>query len=100
MSNYDSNMESKYIVYLDFNNLYGWAMNQPLPVGGFKWMEQHEFENWKAGGANGESIPCFLEVDLEYPQELHDLHNEYPLAPESVWLAQSVERPPSVLTTQ
>ena len=48
---------------------------QPLPVGDFKWMEEKELENW-------EDIPCILEVDLEYPCELRDLHNDYPVAPE------------------
>ena len=37
MINYDKNMESVYLMYLDENNLYGWAMSQKLPVGGFKW---------------------------------------------------------------
>ena len=49
-------------------------MMQPLPVGDFKWMEEKELENW-------EDIPCILEVDLEYPCELRDLH-DYPVAPE------------------
>ena len=48
---------------------------KPLPVGGFEWMKEEEKQNWK-------NIPCILEVDLEYPKELHDLHNDYPLAPE------------------
>ena len=72
---YDSSKPSKYITYLDANNLYGWAMSHPLPVGNFAWMKN--LENWR-------NRPCILEVDLEYPEDLHDRHSEYPLAPESV----------------
>ena len=72
---YDPDKPTKYIPYLDANNLYGWAMSKPLPVNDFKWMNKDELYNW-------EDIPCVLEVDLEYPKELHDLHNDYPLAPE------------------
>ena len=68
---------SKYIMYLDANNLYGWAMSKPLPTHGFKWMKVSELENW-------EKHSCILEVDLEYPKSLHDLHNDYPLAPEQI----------------
>jgi hypothetical protein len=60
---------------MDANNLYVWAMSQPLPVRNFKWMSDEELEKWRNYG-------CILEVDLEYPEELHDKHNEYPLAPE------------------
>ena len=72
---FDSSQPSKFISYLDANNLYGWAMLKPLPVGDFKWMNKEELENWM-------DYPCVLEVDLEYPGELHDAHNDYPLAPE------------------
>ena len=71
---YDPSQPSKYLAYLDANNLYGWAMMKPLPVGDFKWMEERELEHW-------EDFPCILEVDLEYPKDLHDLHNDYPIAP-------------------
>ena len=37
MNNYDNNKESSYIQYLDASNLYGWAISQKLPAGGFKW---------------------------------------------------------------
>ena len=74
---YNPEKDCVYIPYLDANNLYGWAMSKPLPVRNFKWMNEKELENWR-------NIPCILEVDLEYPEELHDLHNEYPLAPEKV----------------
>ena len=39
MNNYDKSIESSYLMYLDANNLYGWAMSQKLPVNGFKWIE-------------------------------------------------------------
>ena len=68
---------SKYITYLDANNLYGWGMSKPLPTHGFKWMNSCELKNW-------ENYPCILEVDLGYPKNLHDLHNDYPLAPEQI----------------
>ena len=70
-------MISIYIMYLDANNLYGWAMSKPLPTHGFEWMKVDELETW-------ELYPCILEVDLEYPKNLHDLHNDYPLAPEQI----------------
>ena len=70
-------MISTYIMYLDANNLYGWAMSKPLPTHGFKWMKVDELETW-------ELHSCILEVDLEYPKNLHDLHNDYPLAPEQI----------------
>ena len=75
MNNYNPDQPNKYISYLDANNLYGWAMSKPLPTDSFKWMKREELKSWK-------SMPCILEVDLTYPQKLHDLHNDYPLAPE------------------
>ncbi len=81
---YDKNQTSVYIPYLDANNLYGWAMSEPQPHKNFKWMNADELENW-------ESKPCILEVDLEYPKELHDKHNEYPLTPERL-LVDKVEK--------
>ena len=77
MKDYDPDQPTKYISYLDANNLYGWAMCKPLPTKGFKWMTKEELKDWK-------SMPCILEVDLEYPEKLHDLHNDYPLAPERI----------------
>ena len=70
-----------YITYLDANNLYGWSMSQPLPVDGFEWINESELQNWNKI-CDEEGKGCILEVDLEYPKELHDFHNEYPLAPE------------------
>ena len=76
---------SKYIQYLDANNLYGAAMSMKLPTHGFKWMNDKELPVWR-------KIPCILEVDLEYPKELHDLHNDYPLASERVMCKNNVEK--------
>ena len=67
--------KSKCISYLAANNLYGWAMSKQLPTSGFKWMSDEELDDWK-------HVSGFLEVDLEYPEQLHNLHNDYPLAPE------------------
>ena len=75
MQEYDPELLSKYIAYLDANNLYGWAMSKKLPTHGFRWMTPWQLINWRYH-------TCILEVDLEYPHELHDLHNDYPLAPD------------------
>ena len=80
MKDYNPDQESSYIMYLDANNLYGWAMSQPLPTDGFKWIKP---ENVKLKNYNKDSKKgILLEVDLDYPKELHNIHNDYPLAPE------------------
>ncbi|KFM67681.1 hypothetical protein X975_16856, partial [Stegodyphus mimosarum] len=83
LPHYDPSKPSSYIIYLDANNLYGWAMSQPLPYGGFQWVSPSaiDIEAILSSSEDG-AVGYILEVDLEYPQELHDLHNEYPLAPE------------------
>ena len=85
MKKYDEKAPSKYIMYLDANNLYGWAMSQYLPTGSFRWITEKQINKidlakCKEDGKKG----LILEVDLEYPKELHNLHNDYPLAAEKV----------------
>ena len=83
LHDYDPKKETSYILYLDANNEYGWAMSQPLPVGNLRWtkrmLTEKEIMSWRVDRKTG----YFLEVDLEYPKELHDKHNSYPLAPET-----------------
>ena len=80
LKNYDKESPSKFISYFDANNLYGWAMIQSLPYGGFKWINPNKFD---LDSVEKDSKKGYiLEVDLEYPKELHDLHNEYPFCPE------------------
>ena len=94
MEEYDKNRETNYLQYLDANNLYGWAMSQPLPTGEFRWINCN---NWNSKGfpsnpGRPERTPkklidmlsaeknygYLLEVDVNYPKELHDLHNDIP----------------------
>ncbi|KAK3726360.1 hypothetical protein QZH41_006067 [Actinostola sp. cb2023] len=81
MKDYKKEEDSVFIKYLDANNLYGWAMSEPLPTHGFKWMSASKLRCW-------EKYSCILEVDLEYPEGLHALHDEYPLAPEHLVLSK------------
>ena len=84
MANYDPESDSNFITYLDANNLYGWALSRPLPQNNFKWLTSDEIETLSV-----EQIPddgkkgYILEVDLEYPQSLHDRHSDLPLCPEN-----------------
>ena len=79
---YDPSKPNSYIMYLDANNLYGWAMSKPPPKRDFKWKRvmptEEDILKKKENARNG----WILEVDLEYPAELHEEHNSYPLAPE------------------
>ena len=73
------------ILYLDMNNLYGCAMRQYLPISDFKWVKNiNETEQKLMRIKSNSSTGYILEVDLEYPDELHDVHNDYPLAPEKI----------------
>ena len=78
IKNYDPNKQFSYITYLDANNLYGWAMSQPLSYGNFRWVNANSVIPKKKG------IGHIYEVDLEYPEELHDLHNDYPCAAKKI----------------
>ena len=85
MKEYDEKAPSKYIMYLDANNLYGWAMSQYLPTGGFRWMTEKQIDKidlakYKEDSKKG----LILKVDLEYNERLHDAQNSYPLGPEKV----------------
>ena len=80
MKDYDPKQPSTFINYLDINNLYGWAMSDYLPYSEFKWLKNvDEFDVMSVSEKN--EIEYFLVVDLEYPDELHNLHNDYLLAP-------------------
>ena len=77
---------SLYLAYLDANNLYGWAMSQKLPVNSFKWVEKSRLSRFnerliKSCHENSD-IGYFLEVDIDYPKELLNLHKDLPLLPE------------------
>ena len=82
LNDYDPKKPSTFTSYLDMNDLYGWAMSKYLPYEGFKWLKNvDEFDVMSINEKT--PIGYLLEVDLVYPDELHELHNDYPLAPET-----------------
>ena len=84
LKNYDKNIESSYIEYLDVNNLYGWAMFKKLPVRDFKWLDnlsmftEELIKNYDENGDKG----YILEVHVEYPKKLRSVHSDLPFLPE------------------
>ena len=84
MENYDEKEEYSFLEYLDANHLYEWAMEQNLPVDGFKWVndvlrvDEYFIKNYDENS----DIGYFLKVDIEYLKELHDLHSVLPFLPE------------------
>ena len=85
MKDFDPKKESVYLGYHDSNNLYGLAMSQSLPKSDFCWADELEYDNieWE-NISTKEETGYILEVDLEYPDNLHELHNDFPLAPEKM----------------
>ena len=86
MKDYDNNKESSYLQYWDVNNLYGWTMSQKLPVNNFEWIKDtSQFNEDFIKNYNEESDEgYFFEVDAQYPEKLHELHNDLPFLPERV----------------
>jgi len=88
---YDARKPTSYIMYLDATNLYGAAMSQYLPTGNFKWLDENEIKNLDFKNIGIDSSTGYVfEVDLEYPRELHYLHNELPFCPESIKSPESI----------
>ena len=84
MKDYNKNEEESFLEYLDANNLYGWAMSEPLPVDGFDWIkdlskiDEDFIKNYDKDNDRG----YLLEVDVKYPKNLHDLYSDLPFLPE------------------
>ena len=84
MKNYNEMAPSKYIMYLDANNLYGYAMSQYLPTSGLRWITEKQIDKLDlAKYTENSKKGLILEVDLEYPENRHVLH-DYPLAAEKI----------------
>ena len=83
MKNYNKNVESSFIEYLDANNLYGWAMSKKLPVGEFEWINPKDYTEYiiKKYDEDDDSR-AILEVDVDYLKHLHKLHSNLPFLPE------------------
>lgn len=81
-TNYNPEDPTSYIMYIDCNNLYGHSMMQHLPIRGFQWCDKEftpaDIQNIK----DDAEIGYIFEVDLDYPKELHELHNDYPFCAE------------------
>ena len=80
---YSPDEKSIYLQYLDANHLYGWAMVQNLPTHGFKWENGEDFTPEKIDElVKKDKKGYLLEVDVKYPKELHENHNELPFLTE------------------
>ena len=78
-------------MYWDANNLYGWAMNQPLPYCDFNFLTKEEISEFYLNSVSENSpIGYILEVDLEYCKKLHDSHSDCPLTPEKIEISSDM----------
>lgn len=83
LSNYDPSIPNNYLMYIDCNNLYGFAMCAYLPYSDFKLLSRHEIHNLDICEVpDNAEYGYILEVDLHYPECLHDLHNDIPFCPQ------------------
>ena len=83
MKKYNKNMPSSYLMYFDANNLYGWAMCKKLPTDGFKWIDNLSIftEDFIKNYNENSDVGYFLEVDINYPKELFNKHEDLPFLP-------------------
>ena len=89
-TDYDKNKELSYLQYLDVNNLYGWAMLQKLPVNNFQRIEESsQFNEDLTNNYNVESNEkYFVEVNVQYPENVHNIYNDLPFLPKRIKIEQ------------
>lgn len=88
MNDYNDEEKSKYLMYLDVNGLYGWTMCETLPISDYEWLVDFSLNEILLTSDDSE-YGFLLEVDLEYPTKLHDLHNDYPMCAEKMCIGSS-----------
>ena len=94
---YNPDEESIYLQYLDANNLYGWAMVQNLPTHGFLWKDTEDFTPEKIDElVKKDKRGYLLEVDVKYPKELHENHNELPFLAERMKIGREEKLVPNL----
>ena len=82
---YDSTKPNTWIQYLDCNSLYAYTMSMELPTGGFRWLTEKEIESFDVTSVSISGDKGYvMEVDLDYPDHLHDDHSDLPVAPEHI----------------
>ena len=93
MKDYDKNKESSYLKYWDVNNLYGWEMSRKLPVNEFDWIEDTSkfIEDFIKRYIEESDEGYFLQVHVQNPEKLHELHNDLSFLPERIKI-EKVER--------
>ena len=86
MIDYDENKEFSFLIYTDYNNLYGKTMSEKLPVDGLEWVEDISVidENFIKNYNEDSNVGYFIEADIEYPRELHNKHSDLPFLPEGI----------------
>ena len=90
LSDFDPKMPSSYIMYVDANNLYGKGMSENLPTGNFKWLSKEAVDDFNIQKTDADGDICYiLDVNLEYPKAIHDLHNDYSLAVECKYIEEA-----------
>lgn len=91
---YNSDKDNSFLIALDANNLYGFVMIQPLPYGNFRWLTDSEVKKFNILETTpNSSVGYLLEVDLDYPEELHILHDDLPMAPEHLKITYEMLSP-------
>ena len=86
MKNYNSTKPSSYLMYVDTNNLYGYAMSKKLPTGDFQWMEDSSIftEDYTKSYDENSDTGHLLVVDVTYPKDLHENHKYLPCLPDKI----------------
>lgn len=98
VSDYDPFKPNTWLSYLDMNNFYGTSMPMPLPEIDFAWCTQDQVETLNVMHVPDDSETGYiLEVDLEYPDDLHDNHSDYPLAPENKIITEKMLYPHTLM---
>ena len=86
MKDYDENKNDYFLIYTDYNNLYGKAMSEKLPIDGFEWVEDLSVidEDFIKNYDKDSNVGYFIKADIEYPKELHTMHSDLPFLPEKM----------------